>query len=122
MSILSLRVSDKLKSLLNHQKFVDINENDAPAHAEHSKGPLESEPRVLICSSVCLPVPVTVVAVVVKCPKYRMFAKKKPDIPPRPKIPTVEQIIEDIEHSSPDDSLFQRSFASKLYETTAPLF
>lgn len=47
-----------------------------------------------------------------------MFAKKKPDIPPRPKIPTVEQIIEDIEHSSPDDSLFQRSFAGDVKQET----
>ncbi|KAJ1523940.1 hypothetical protein ONE63_010489 [Megalurothrips usitatus] len=35
--------------------------------------------------------------------------KMKPVIPPRPKIPTVEQIIEDIEHSSTDDSLFQKA-------------
>ncbi|XP_026278840.1 UPF0449 protein C19orf25 homolog [Frankliniella occidentalis] len=39
--------------------------------------------------------------------------KKKPDIPPRPKIPTVEQIIEDIDHSSPDDNIFVKSFNSE---------
>lgn len=39
----------------------------------------------------------------------RKMFKMKPVIPPRPKIPTVEQIIEDIEHSSTDDSLFQKA-------------
>lgn len=42
--------------------------------------------------------------------------KKKPDIPPRPKIPTVQQIMEDIEHSSPDDNVFRKKFIGKYLE------
>ena len=39
--------------------------------------------------------------------------KKKPDIPPRPKIPTVEQIVEDIDHATSDDNVFQKTFVGE---------
>lgn len=39
-----------------------------------------------------------------------MMFKKRTDLPPRPKPPTNEQILEDISNSALDDSVFKGKF------------